>query len=139
MPKPSGGGATPKSKSSAEVLGTSREEVIQQIVAAEHEVEASLRNKVSDLPRVFNNHGNRVYTILVDEADLLDLEAGIMFQIGKYSNDIGRLDLSEENHGTHNVPGDEDGMFLGNRLSRLSAMLFQARFLRNNPTHKEAI
>lgn len=65
----------------------------------------------------------------MDEADVLDVEAGLVSQIEKYRHDLMRCNFRDEDAITW---GDEDAQFLALRIHRASAMLFELRQARRN-------
>jgi hypothetical protein len=111
-------------------------DVIQEIVAQD-KVE-TLVKKVEDLPRVFHNTQS-VYTLCISESDLLFIEGALRDVVSKLVDDLRQMDTSEQNAGNQGVPAAEDGMFLGNSVERLSALIFQGQFLRTNFDHQEAL
>jgi hypothetical protein len=88
------------------------------------------------------------YMLILAETDVMFIEDGLTRICENLRDDLNKVNFGTQSPRKVKMSdggertaewSDEDAMFLGDSLHRLSSILFQTRFLRNNPTHTEAL
>jgi FtsZ-binding cell division protein ZapB len=141
----------------AEELKQHRQEVIQEIVDIETAADEMLNH--NEAVKEQGDIAERMweptierrtidsYTWFLSETDVLFIEESLARKCEEIRDDLNKINFRTEaprkvvvdNRERTAEWTDEDGMFLADSLHRLSSILFQSRFLRNNPNDRRAL